>query len=62
MREKLLSLEDIQVDEAIKTCRATEIASQQLKELHKPDEMSVEVIKKYAHASKVQVMATNYWN
>ncbi|XP_017489177.1 PREDICTED: uncharacterized protein LOC108377419 [Rhagoletis zephyria] len=57
VREKLLSVEEITLEKAIKTCRASEAATQQLKELHKED-TEVNVLKKvkqrnaqYAHSS-----------
>ncbi|XP_055839176.1 uncharacterized protein LOC129907130 [Episyrphus balteatus] len=47
LREKLLAEDDIKLDQAIKVCRASEIASQQLRDLHKPETAAVDAIKKY---------------
>ncbi|XP_075157939.1 uncharacterized protein LOC142231205 [Haematobia irritans] len=59
VREKLLSEDDIDLAKAIKICRASEMATQQLKELHKNDDMKVDAIRKYAKPKSFKKTSSN---
>lgn len=48
IKEKILSEDKLSVEKAIKICRASEMASQQLRELHKQKDHAIEAIKKYS--------------
>lgn len=52
VREKLLAEDDLSLDKAIKVCRASETATQQLKEIKQSSEISVNALSKYKNQPK----------